>query len=199
MLFKRNRALHHIFLEPKNSSFSPWLPTGDILEIGQFLKQVTPSCEENNQKQERTTLKKKDSRMCPALSQLLIETYKQNVPVTSICVLFRHPHGGGDYHKNSNTALRLATLCANCDPPTFGKKGEWRGGGKNKRDSGYFFPFSWAVRGLVTAFSLSLILHHHLLGKRAPFGNLNSSGMSANQKAGSRECVIGRPVWALTL
>lgn len=123
MLFKRNRALHHIFLEPKNSSFSPWLPTGDILEIGQFLKQVTPSCEENNQKQ-KGRLKLKDSRMCPALSQLLIENYKQNLPVTSICVLFRPPHGGGDYHKNSNTALRPATLYANCDPPTFGKKGE---------------------------------------------------------------------------
>jgi len=81
--------------------------------------------------------------MCPALSLLLVEIYKQNLPVASICVLFRPPHGGGDYHKNSNTPLRPATLCGKLTLPLLERKENERSGwGVNKRDSGYFFPFS---------------------------------------------------------
>ncbi len=115
-----------------------------------------------------------------------------------LCVV-SSPHCGGDYHKNSNAPLRPATLCAS-QASHFWKERRMKEGEEqeNKRDSAYVFPFSWAFRALVTH-SLSFILHHHLLWKRALFGELNSFGMSANQNAGSRECVVGRPASPRTL
>ncbi len=71
-----------------------------------------------------------------------------------LCVV-SSPHCGEDYHKNSNAPLRPATLCAS-QASHFWKERRMKGGEEqeNKRDSGYVFPFSWAFRALVTAFSL---------------------------------------------
>lgn len=137
------QALHHLFQEPKNSSFSPWFPPGDISEIGQFLKQVTLSCVENNQKQKgRHTRKLKDSSMCPAQSQLFTEKRKQNMSATFICALFRL------YLVVEITTRILACCksllyCVLSRPSHTWKERRMKAGGKkkNKRDSGYFFPF----------------------------------------------------------